>query len=201
MSTQALKKVPTYYTEILKKLNNKIPKWRGRVYSNKMDKTATVVVPRYTYNYKLKYFIRTHKKFKAHDEHNECRIGDVVEITLDKKRSKTKAFIVSQILVPNRTGYEPLWPIERQPPTLTPEKSINPMSFMDHDIYRDDVEGLHNPYMVDDLTSRAGGPSVPYPEPLGRRKYHAHDPMHQSLVERQARKEKLADVKHREENF
>ena len=170
-----MKKIPLYAKEILKAANNNVKTWRGRVFSNKMDKTATVLVARYSFNYKLNMYIRSYKKFKAHDEHNECRIGDIVEFQLDKKRSKTKNFLVTKILVPNRTGYEPLWPIERQPPTLTPEKALAPQVYLEHDIYRDNVEGLYNPYIVDEITSRAGGPSAPRPEPLGPVVY---DPSH-----------------------
>eukprot|EP00461_Guttulinopsis_vulgaris_P003110 UN03111 len=152
--------------------------WIGRVFSNRMDKTATVVVPRMTYNSLIRKQFREFKKYKAHDEYNECRIGDIVEIHFDRKRSKTKAFIVSRIITPNRTGYEPLWPLERARPTMNPENALQPQVYLEHDIYRDDVRGLKAPYLADYVQSADPSgkwPKPTTPKPLGRRQYHPYD--------------------------
>jgi small subunit ribosomal protein S17 len=175
-----MKKRPQRPEEILFEKNREaksnIRSWIGRVSSNRMEKTATVVVPQLVFNTLISKHFREFKKFKAHDEHNECRIGDVVRIHFDKKRSKTKSFIVSQILTPNRTGYEPLWPLERQPPTLSPEKALSPQIYLEHDIYRDDVTGLSSPYIANYTQSAQGtGPVAIRPPKIGSREFHPFD--------------------------
>lgn len=70
----------------------------GRVVSDKMDKTVVVVVEN-TITHRLyhRYMKRT-KKFHAHDERNECKIGDEVEIVSCRPLSKTKRWRVREIL-------------------------------------------------------------------------------------------------------
>jgi small subunit ribosomal protein S17 len=70
----------------------------GRVVSDKMDKTVVVAVAN-TVTHRL--YHRTMKrtsKFHAHDESNECRVGDVVEIVSSRPLSKTKRWRVRQIV-------------------------------------------------------------------------------------------------------
>ncbi len=66
--------------------------YRGRVVSDKMDKTVTVAVETMKkhplYGKRVKYT----KKFKAHDEQNTAREGDLVEIMETRPLSKTKRF-------------------------------------------------------------------------------------------------------------
>jgi small subunit ribosomal protein S17 len=148
----------------------------GRVFSNRMDKTATVLVPRMRFNKHIGKHFREHKKFKAHDEHNECNIGDLVRIHFDRKRSKTKSWLVTEIVNSNRSGYEALWPIERAPPSITPERALTPQVYLDHDVYRDDVTGLKMPYISDFVMSSEGrGPIAIKPEPVGKRQFHPYD--------------------------
>src|ERR1700688_3537812 len=52
----------------------------GRVTSDKMDKTITVLVDRRVMHPLYKKFIRKSKKYAAHDEANVCKIGDLVRI-------------------------------------------------------------------------------------------------------------------------
>src|ERR1700759_2143886 len=52
----------------------------GRVTSDKMDKTITVLVDRRVMHPLYKKFIRKSKKYAAHDEDNLCRVGDMVRI-------------------------------------------------------------------------------------------------------------------------
>ena len=68
----------------------------GRVVSNKMDKTIVVedFVRHELYNKPVK---RT-KKFKAHDENNECRIGDRVKIMETRPLSKDKRFRLVEVV-------------------------------------------------------------------------------------------------------
>ena len=52
----------------------------GRVTSDKMDKTITVLVDRRVMHPLYKKFIRRSKKYAAHDEENICKVGDTVRI-------------------------------------------------------------------------------------------------------------------------
>ena len=52
----------------------------GRVVSNKMDKTIVVAVEDFVRHELYNKPVKRTKKFKAHDENNECRIGDRVKI-------------------------------------------------------------------------------------------------------------------------
>ena len=62
----------------------------GAVVSDKMDKTVSVQVERMTLHPRFKKYIRRRKKYKAHDERNECRIGDRVLIMESRPLSKDK---------------------------------------------------------------------------------------------------------------
>jgi small subunit ribosomal protein S17 len=66
----------------------------GRVTSDKMDKTVTVLVDRRVMHPIYKKFIRRSKKYAAHDEANQCHIGDVVRIEECPRISKRKAWMV-----------------------------------------------------------------------------------------------------------
>jgi len=66
----------------------------GVVLSDKMDKTVVVGVTRIFQHPKYKKYIKKVKKFKAHDEENRCRVGDVVEIVETRPISKEKRFVV-----------------------------------------------------------------------------------------------------------
>lgn len=70
----------------------------GRVLSNKMDKTVTVVVSRTTSHPLYKKVIRLKSKFKAHDQENACQIGDLVRIVECRPLSKDKRWRVVEIL-------------------------------------------------------------------------------------------------------
>ncbi len=72
--------------------------YRGRVVSDKMDKTVTVAVETMKkhplYGKRVKYT----KKFKAHDEKNAARMGDLVEIMETRPLSKTKRFRLVEVV-------------------------------------------------------------------------------------------------------
>ncbi len=70
----------------------------GRVISDKMDKTVVVVVGSLTRHPLYKKVIRHTSKFKAHDEENACKIGDVVLIEEARPLSKDKRWKVAEIL-------------------------------------------------------------------------------------------------------
>ena len=69
----------------------------GRVTSNKMDKTVTVLVERKVKHPLIGKVIVRSKKFHAHDENNECVEGDFVTITESRPLSKTKSWVVSKV--------------------------------------------------------------------------------------------------------
>ena len=70
----------------------------GRVVSDKMDKTVVVAVDRLTPHPLYKQTIRVTKKFHAHDEENQYRIGDVVRIGETRPLSKTKCWEVVEVI-------------------------------------------------------------------------------------------------------
>jgi small subunit ribosomal protein S17 len=71
---------------------------KGKVVSDAMDKTVVVLVERYTKNSKYEKYVRISKKYKAHDESNESKIGDKVMIEECNPISKDKHFkILSNI--------------------------------------------------------------------------------------------------------
>jgi small subunit ribosomal protein S17 len=67
----------------------------GRVVSDKMDKTVTVLVERRIMHPLYKKFIRRSKKYAAHDEANDCAEGDLVRIEECAPISKRKTWIVT----------------------------------------------------------------------------------------------------------
>ena len=70
----------------------------GRVVSDKMDKTVTVLVERKVKHPLIGKVIRRSNKFHAHDEANECKEGDLVVIEESRPLSKTKTWKVSKIV-------------------------------------------------------------------------------------------------------
>ena len=75
----------------------------GRVVSDKMDKTVTVLVERRVTHPLYAKVVKRSKKYHAHDEKNECKEGDFVEIKSTRPVSKTKAWIVSRLIEKART--------------------------------------------------------------------------------------------------
>lgn len=74
----------------------------GRVVSDKMDKTVTVLVERKVKHPLYDKVIRRSKKYHAHDENNEFHPGDLVEIEETRPLAKTKAWRVSKLLEKTR---------------------------------------------------------------------------------------------------
>ena len=68
----------------------------GRVVSDKMDKTVTVLVERKVKHPLIGKVIRRSNKFHAHDEANECKEGDLVVIEETRPLSKSKTWKVSK---------------------------------------------------------------------------------------------------------
>ena len=70
----------------------------GTIVSDKMDKTIVVSVENRRPHPKYKKVVRKNKKFKAHDESNEGKVGDVVEIIEHVPISKTKRWMLKEIV-------------------------------------------------------------------------------------------------------
>ncbi|WP_227938895.1 30S ribosomal protein S17 [Alkalihalobacillus deserti] len=72
--------------------------YTGRVVSDKMDKTIAVLVETYKkdrlYGKRVKYS----KKYKAHDENNSAKIGDIVKVMETRPLSKDKRFRLVEII-------------------------------------------------------------------------------------------------------
>jgi small subunit ribosomal protein S17 len=71
---------------------------QGVVVSDKMDKTIVVEVKRRVKEPRYKKYVIRRKKFKAHDEKNECQIGDRVEIMETRPLSRDKRWRVLKIV-------------------------------------------------------------------------------------------------------
>ena len=70
----------------------------GRVVSNKMDKTVTVLVERRVKHALYGKYIVKSNKYHAHDETNALNEGDVVEIAESRPMSKTKSWSVTRVV-------------------------------------------------------------------------------------------------------
>ena len=70
----------------------------GRVVSDKRNKTVTVLVERRVRHPLYGKTVTRSAKYHAHDEANECKEGDLVEIEATRKLSKTKAWRVSRLI-------------------------------------------------------------------------------------------------------
>lgn len=70
----------------------------GKVVSNKMDKSVVVVSESLIAHPIYKKRIKRSKKFTAHDEQNQCNIGDIVRIEETRPLSKTKCWRVVEVV-------------------------------------------------------------------------------------------------------
>ena len=76
---------------------------QGKVVSDKMDKTVTILVERKVKHPLYGKIIRRSTKIHAHDEQNEYSIGDVVVIEESRPLSKTKSWVVKELIEKART--------------------------------------------------------------------------------------------------
>ena len=76
----------------------------GRVSSDKMNKTVVVEVVRHKMDPMYKKYVRVRSKYKAHDENNQYKIGDRVEIIEHRPLSKDKRWMVVRLI--NRPAIE-----------------------------------------------------------------------------------------------
>lgn len=91
--TEANKGSPVYRRKLI-----------GRISSDKMNKTVVVEVVRFKRETLYKKYVRVRKKYKAHDETNQYKTGDRVEIQEHRPLSAEKRFIVTRLI--NRPASE-----------------------------------------------------------------------------------------------
>jgi small subunit ribosomal protein S17 len=91
--TEANKGSPVYRRKLI-----------GRISSDKMNKTVVVEVVRFKRDNMYKKYVRVRKKYKAHDETNQYKTGDRVEIEEHRPLSAEKRFIVTRLI--NRPASE-----------------------------------------------------------------------------------------------
>lgn len=75
----------------------KVRTMTGKVVSNKMDKTITVLIERRVKHPLLGKIIKRSTKLHAHDENNDCQMGDIVTIKETRPLSKSKTFALVSI--------------------------------------------------------------------------------------------------------
>lgn len=78
----------------------------GEVVSNKMQKTITVQIYRLIRHKKYGKFMRRSSVFKAHDEKNVAKIGDIVRIVHTRPLSKTKRWALKEVVQAGRRTQE-----------------------------------------------------------------------------------------------
>ena len=83
--------------------NKNVRTLQGKVVSDKMDKTVTVLVERKVKHPLYGKIIRLSTKIHAHDENNQSGIGDVVVIAESRPLSKTKSWVVKELVEKART--------------------------------------------------------------------------------------------------
>lgn len=71
---------------------------QGRVVSEKMDKTAVVAIESRVRHPLYGRIVRRTRKFKAHDETNDCHVGDLVEIMECRPVSRDKSWRVTRVV-------------------------------------------------------------------------------------------------------
>jgi small subunit ribosomal protein S17 len=78
--------------------NTQLRTVEGRVVSNKMDKTVTILVERQVKHALYGKYIRRSSKLHAHDEENSCNEGDIVRVAECRPLSKTKNWRVVEVV-------------------------------------------------------------------------------------------------------
>jgi small subunit ribosomal protein S17 len=82
----------------------KIRTLQGKVISDKMDKSVTVLLERQVKHPLYKKYIRRSTKLHVHDEKNECSIGDMIAIRECRPISKTKSWTLVEVIQSGAEG-------------------------------------------------------------------------------------------------
>jgi small subunit ribosomal protein S17 len=94
----SVENVPEVVTETETKQSSRKRVIVGKVKSNKGDKTITVTSQRQVIHPLYKKYYKVTKKVMAHDENNECKIGDTVKVIESRPLSKNKRWNLVEIL-------------------------------------------------------------------------------------------------------
>jgi small subunit ribosomal protein S17 len=78
----------------------------GRVVSDKMTKTVVVLVEESRRHPLYRKVVAVRKKFYAHDENSTCRVGDTVRIVESRPLSRTKRWVVEEVIERSELGEE-----------------------------------------------------------------------------------------------
>ena len=70
----------------------------GKVVSDKMDKTVSVLIERRVKHPLYGKIVRRSKKYLAHDENNQAKVGDTVEIQESRPISKNKSWVLTKVI-------------------------------------------------------------------------------------------------------
>ncbi len=84
--------------------DKKVRTIQGKVVSNKMDKSIVVLTERRVKHPLYGKYMSKSSKIHAHDENNQCTIGDVVTIKECRPLSKTKSWTLVDVVVPSVAG-------------------------------------------------------------------------------------------------
>ena len=84
--------------------DKKVRTIQGKVVSNKMDKSIVVLTERRVKHPLYGKYMNKSSKIHAHDENNQCTIGDVVTIKECRPLSKTKSWTLVDVVVPSVAG-------------------------------------------------------------------------------------------------
>ncbi len=76
----------------------------GTVVSNRMDKSVTVAIVRRYQHPLYKKVVRSTKKVLAHDEQNNCKVGDVIQVIETRPLSKRKRWRVQSVITAAQTA-------------------------------------------------------------------------------------------------
>ena len=82
----------------------KLPSVRGTVVSDRMDKTIVVKTERRVKHPRYGKYIRRYTTYYAHDEQNEAKVGDKVELAFTRPVSKTKRWRLTKVVEAFATG-------------------------------------------------------------------------------------------------
>lgn len=93
----------------------------GVVVSDKMDKTVVVAIENRSPHPKYKKIVVNTKRYKVHDEDNQCKTGDRVRIRETRPLSKTKRWVIAEIINLQRTHN-----LDAQVAQAAPEQVPNP---------------------------------------------------------------------------
>lgn len=83
---------------MMEKIKKNIKTMNGLVVSDKMDKTVVVLVEDKVMHPLYKKYVKKSKRYKAHDEENQCKLGDFVKIQSTRPLSKEKKWKIVEII-------------------------------------------------------------------------------------------------------